>query len=257
METSVSQSLNRQVVRAREGSQSALNRLMAACRPGLRRRAREQLPRALDRKEDASDLVQKVLHRATIQVDRFKGRSIGEFYGWLARMQDKQVLKLLRRWLTQRRDMNREKTLNPACSDQRELAVASMPILDRLSHNEECDRLRLAASWCRAEDTAVISQHLFEGRSHDEIAAELGVTPAAVRQRYCRAIRRVGEAVQLLEVMTRLGMSNLQQDVIGVHRFQGADPRQIACRLQLQEELVARWIAEAQPVFHAISKDGS
>jgi hypothetical protein len=63
--------------------------------------------------------------------------------------------------------------------------------------------------------------------------------------------------VLLLGLMTRRGLGALQQDVIGVHRFQGAGPRQIADLLQLPEDPVARRIAEARPLFRAIAKDAS
>jgi RNA polymerase sigma-70 factor, ECF subfamily len=257
MESSTARSLNGPVEQARQRTQSTLNRWMAACRPGLRRRAGKQLSRELDRKEDASDLVQKVLLRATIQFDGFKGQSIGEFYTWLSRIQDKLVLKLLRHWHNQRRNVGQEKPVSPAWNDQREFAASSTWVPDRLARKEECDRLILAASWCREEDRAVIFLHLFEGQSHEEIAADLGIAPAAVRQRYCRAVRRVRAAMQLLDLMTRRGFRIDQQDAIGVHRFQGADPGQIAQRLEVPEGLVARWIAEAQPLFRAIAKDGS
>jgi RNA polymerase sigma factor (sigma-70 family) len=202
-------------------------------------------------------LVQRALLRATIQRDRFRGRSIGEYYNWLAAILDKQLLKVVRRWRNQRRNLDQEEPLNPSWSDQGALAASSSSVSDRLAREEECDRLRLAASWCREEDRAVISQHLFEGHSHERIAAELEIAPAAVRQRYCRAVRRVGEAMRLLEVMSRRGLGPLQQDVLGLHRFQGADAGEIAARLRLPEELVARWIAEAKPWFCAMARDGS
>ena len=103
----------------------------------------------------------------------------------------------------------------------------------------------------------MIAKHLYEARSHDEIAAELGVGTIAARQRYCRAVRRVGQAMQLLELMTRHGLDGTQQDVIGLHRFQGADWPSIADRLHLPQGLVARWIADAKPLCGLIDKDGS
>lgn len=256
MQSSVSQSLDRVLLRARQGSRSALTRLMGSCRPWLRQRVEMRLPRELVRKQDGSDLVQECQHHAAAQFARFKGRTVGEFHAWIGGILDRRVLRAMRFWGEKRRDRRREEPLSPAWSERAEPAETSTSILDRLSREEEIDRLRLAASWCREQDMVVISRHLFEGRSHEEIAAELGIEPAAVRKRYCRAVRRVGEAVQLLELMTRHGLGTLQQDVIGVHRFQGAGPGQIADRLQLPEELVARWIAEARPLFRANAEDG-
>jgi RNA polymerase sigma factor (sigma-70 family) len=229
---------------------------MASCRPWLRQRVKTRLSRELARKQDGSDLVQECQYLAAAQFAEFGGRSLGELRAWMAGILDRRLFRAVRFWGRKRRDWKREEPLSPAWSPQEELAETTMSILERLSHEEECERLRLAASWCRAEELKVISMHLFEGRSHDAIAAELGVAVAAVRQRYCRAVRRVGEAVRLLALMTQRGLSGLQQDVLGLHRFQGADATQIAQRLQLPEALVARWIAEGKPLLRAIEKDG-
>src|SRR5207247_7370550 len=83
MESSASRSMDRLVVRARQGDRSALGRLMVSCRSWLRDLARNKLPRELARKQDASDLVQEVQYRAADQFDQFEGRSGGEFYAWL------------------------------------------------------------------------------------------------------------------------------------------------------------------------------
>jgi RNA polymerase sigma-70 factor (ECF subfamily) len=230
---------------------------MARCRPWLYGRAAKNLPRRLAGKEDTSDLVQNGLIQAAKGIGRFQGRSISEFYAWMARILDRQILKALRRWRYRRRDLGREQPLGPARSDTAELAASSTPVLERLSQEEEWDRLMLAASWCREEDTAVIFLHLFQDRTHEQIAAELGISPLAVRKRYSRAVRRVREATQLQALMTDCGFRIEQQDVIGVHRFQRAEPAQIAERLRMPEELVARWIAEAQPLLHALARDGS
>jgi RNA polymerase sigma factor (sigma-70 family) len=255
MESSASQSLTRFLERARGGSRSALGHLMASCRPFLRQRVRTRLPRELARKQDGSDLVQECQSLAVRSFAQFKGASRGEFLGWLARILDRRILQAMRFWREQRRDRRREQAVSLAEGPVYELSVSSTAILERLSRCEECERLKLAASWCREEDLEVISKHLYEGSSHDEIAAELGVATTAARQRYCRAVRRVGQAMQLLELMTRHGLDGTRQDVLGLHRFQGADPQRIADRLRLPRDLVTQWIAEAKPLYHQIDKD--
>src|SRR5206468_3871801 len=152
------------------------------------------LPRGLARKQDASDVVQEVQYRAAAQIGAFQGRSLGEFRAWLAGILDRRVLRALRFWNEKRRDRNREEPLSPSWSARGELAASASSILGRLSQAEERERVEVAQSWCREEDRAVIALHLHEGRSHDEIAAELGITAAAARQRFSRALRRVGEA---------------------------------------------------------------
>ncbi len=254
MKSFSSPSLDGLLWRARGGDRSALDQVMGSCRPWLLQRARTRLPRGLARKQDASDLVQEVQYRAAAQIGDFQGRSLGEFRAWLAGILDRRVFRALRFWKEQRRDRGREEPLSPSWSARGELAASATSILGRLAHQEERERVELAKSWCREEDRVVLALHLDEGRSHEEIAAALGITPAAARQRFSRALRRVGEAAQLLELMTGRGWSSLQQDVIGLHRLQGAKPGQIAERLRLPEELVARWIAEAEPLVRTFSQ---
>ena len=254
MQSSSLRSLDGLVGRARQGDRSALERVMGSCRPWLLQRARARLPRGLARKQDASDVVQEVQYLAAVQIGGFQGQSPGELRAWLAGILDRRVCRAQRFWKELRRDRDREEPLSPSWSARGELAASATSVLGRLARQEERERVELAKSWCREEDRAVIALHLDEGRSHDEIAAELGITPAAARQRFSRALRRVGEATQLLELMTGRGWSGLQQDVIGLHHVQGAKPGQIAERLRLPAELVARWIAEAEPLVRILSE---
>jgi RNA polymerase sigma factor (sigma-70 family) len=213
------------------------------------------MPRELARKQDGSDLVQECQYLAAVRFGQFEGKDVGDFRAWLAGILDRRLLRALRFWGERRRDRRRERPLDPAWGQGAgpELAATATSVLGRLLRQEQGEQLRLAASWCRPDDLAVISRHLFEGRGHDEIAAELNIAAAAARQRFSRAVRRVGEALRLLERMTQRGWGALRQDVVGIHRFQGAGPAEIAARLQVPEELAARWIAEAGPLLHAMA----
>jgi RNA polymerase sigma factor (sigma-70 family) len=228
---------------------------MESCRPWLRRRVRTRFPRELARKEDASDLVQECQSMAVASFAQFRGRSPAELHAWLAGILERRILQALRFWGAGRRDRRREQPVAAAASSVWELEGSSTAILERICRWEECDRLKLAASWCRDEDMDLISRHLFEGRSHEEIALELGVAAATVRQRYCRAVRRIGEAMRLLELMTRNGFGGTRQDVIGLHRCRGENPDDISVRLRLPRALVTRWIIEAKPLLHTVDGD--
>ena len=84
----------------------------------------------------------------------------------------------------------------------------------------------------------MISMRLDDELDHDAIAAKLGITVPAARQRDSRAVRRVAEARALLTRMNEHGINGLEQDVIALpvagRRFRGdresvqASPR--ACR---------------------------
>ena len=211
----------------------------------------------LAHRQDGSDLVQECQTLAVGSFARFRGQSQGEFLAWLAVILDRRVLRAMRFWGEQRRDRRRERSAAGAGCGAEEPAASSTAVLDRLARGEDTERLKLAASWCRQDDLDLISKHLYESRSHDEIAAELGVGAPTARQRYCRAVRRVGQALRLLEAMDRQGLDRTRQDVIGLHRCQGADVRAIADRLRLPSRMVGQWIAEAEPLFRSIEKDQS
>ncbi len=194
------------------------------------------MPCERERKPDVSDLVRECQRVAAVRFDEFRGSDLAGFRAWLAAIFERRLVRT-------RGEGARREPAGPAAA------------LDWLSPDEQCERLRLAASWCHADQMALISMHLFEGRCYDEIAAELGIAVPAARQRYAGALRRMGEALLLLERMGRLGWGGLRQDVVGLHRFRGAGPAEIGARLQVPERLAARWIAEAGPLLRSLTTE--
>ncbi len=188
---------------------------------------------------------------ATAQFAQFKGQSVPEFVAWMKGILNRRVFRAMRFWGEKRRDLRREWPLAPA--PEREVVpephAGTTSIFDRLARAEELERVGRASSWCRDEEMSLISKHLFEGRSHEEIAAESGIMVATARERYSRAVRKLSEAVILLERLNQRGIQGAEQDAIGLFRFNGAQPAEIAERLLLPEDLVRRWIAEAKPLF--------
>jgi RNA polymerase sigma factor (sigma-70 family) len=254
MPTSEKRATDSLLERARGGSRSALNLLMESCRPRLRRKARSALPAALDRKQDASDMVQECQLVGAARFGEFRGHSLAEFRDWIEKILKNVIFHELRFWRRQKRDRKREQFLANDGGGSGEPAGSSTSLLERLSRKEEWNRLMAAAGWCREEDLAVIRLHFFQGRSHEEIAAAWNISSPSVRQRSCRAVRRIGEAARLQSLMARDRIPGPQQDVIGIHLFQDADAATIAERLLLPQQLVARWIAQATPLFRELAE---
>jgi DNA-directed RNA polymerase specialized sigma24 family protein len=253
MASSASQVQEQLLARARQGSQLALEDLMASCRSWLCARARGRMPCERLQMPDASDLVRQCQCVAAVRFDEFRGADLAGFHAWLAGILDRRLMRSMQF----RGDRGRRRSPAPARGEgaRREPAAPTTAGFGRLSQDEQCERLRLAASWCRADDLVVISMRLFEGRGHDEIADELEIAVAAARQRYHGAVRRMSEALRLLERMSRLGWGALRQDVVGLHRFHGAGPVEIAARLQVPEDLATRWIAEAGPLLRSMANE--
>ncbi len=247
--SSKSRSYSRILIRAKEGSSSALNRLMAWCDPLLRIRAQGKLARNRRGDADASDVAQDVLLIATRKFGEFRGQNTRTFLGWLYGILDNRILQVIR----PRGRRNVAGSLRrgglSSWSAAQEPADSATSVATRLSGEEELEQLARAASWCRAEDLTVISMRLDDKLDHDAIAARLGITVPAARQRYSRAVRRVAEARALLTRMNELGINGLQQDVIALSRLQGADSGEMASRFKLPQELVALWIRQVDEVL--------
>jgi RNA polymerase sigma factor (sigma-70 family) len=233
MTSSASRVQEQHLARVRQGDRLALEDLIASCGSWLRKQARSRMP--CEQEQDVSDLVRECQRMAAVRFDEFRGSDLAGFRAWLAAILDHRLM----RWMRSRGEGARREPAAPG--------------FGRLSQDEQCERLRLAASWCHDDHMAVISMHLFEGRGHHEIAAELEIDVPAARERYSGALRHMSEALRLLERMDRLGWGALRQDVIGLHRFRGAGPAEIAARLQLPERLAARWIAEAGPLLRSMT----
>ncbi len=191
------------------------------------------------------------------QFGDFKGNNLAEFRKWMGGILKNLILHQQRFWAQQKRDRKREQPAAPDGGGPLEPVGSTMSILDKLAQQEECERLMVAAGWCREEDWAVICRHFLEGLSHEELAALWDLSSEAVRKRSSRAIRRVGDATRLQTLMTRYQIPGPQQDAIGIHLFQGADAATIAERLLLPLQLVARWITEAKPLLREFGETKS
>jgi RNA polymerase sigma factor (sigma-70 family) len=215
----------------------------------LRARAQGQLANNRGANVDPSDVAQDVLLVATRKFSEFRGQNTRTFLGWLYGILDNRILQLLRpRGRRRVTAWGRMPDLR-SWSGAQEPADSGTSVATQLSDAEEMERLARAASWCRQEDLTVISMRLDDGLEHEAIAAKLGITLPAARQRYCRALHRVALARNLLTLMSEHGINGLQQDAIGLSRFQGADPEEIANRFKLPPELVALWISQADELF--------
>ncbi len=231
------------VDRAQMGSRSALERVLAWCRPALRARAWGRVNRQRNTAVDPSDLVQDVLLVASKKVHEFQGRGPRAFLAWLLGIMKKRALQLNRfRGLAAvdphglQRGSGHEAAWDPL--------DPATPVPEQAAAREIEERLSRAESWCRDEERELIRLRNTENLSHEEIAARLGVQPPAVRKRYSRAVHQLGQALRLIECMDRHRIEPLVQDAIGLCRFQKLDASAIATRLQIRPEAVQDWLAE-------------
>ena len=101
--------------RARQGSKSAMNRLLSLYRSWLVRRAKAKLPKALNAKQDASDAVQVCQMTVVDHLGEFDGSNLSEFRRWMAKILDHVIQHDHRFWRQKKRDHKREQPLAPEC----------------------------------------------------------------------------------------------------------------------------------------------
>jgi RNA polymerase sigma-70 factor (ECF subfamily) len=157
-----------------------------------------RLDRRLAARVDPSDIVQEALADAAGHLDDYLRERPLPFYPWLRQFAWERVVKAHRRHIhAQARSIVREEQPEMALSDDsvRQLAqrlVSSGTSPSRRAAREE-ERQRVRSALAVLEPTArevLVMRHL-EQMETDEIAAALGVTAAAVRNRLYRALIRL------------------------------------------------------------------
>jgi RNA polymerase sigma-70 factor (ECF subfamily) len=151
----------------------------------LRVLAAAQLDPRLQRKLDASDLVQQTLLEAHRDMAQFRGTTRAELAVWLRRMLARNLANVVRDLGRGRRDVSREQSLEKAMEDSAVrlescLADAGPPPDDQAARNELLLRLsRALLALPDPQREAVELRHL-HGWALQEIAQRMGRTPAAV-----------------------------------------------------------------------------
>ena len=188
--------------RARAGESAAVDELLAACREPLHRAVELRLDRQLTRREDASDIVQKVMLDAHRRLQEYLKDPKMPFALWLRHMAQDRLIDAHRRHReAERRSIDREQPQHPpawieessvllvAQLADRELTPASAAIRHELQH-----RLQSVLAELDELDREIILMRYFEQMSNQEVAEALKLCEAAASMRHLRALRRLKEA---------------------------------------------------------------
>jgi RNA polymerase sigma-70 factor (ECF subfamily) len=183
------------VRRARRGDDDAIQELVQAYLPEVRRIARVRLHAVnLRRLFDSSDVCQSVFFRFLIgmKAGQFDLASPEELVGLLVRMATNKVLDLNRRERARRRGGDRPP---PAGGEAAAAVIDPAPAPDELAAMREARqaiRARLTP-----EESFLVEQR-DQGRDWPEIAAALGESPEALRKRLTRGLNRAARELNLL-----------------------------------------------------------
>lgn len=184
---------------AGEGDPAAIKQLFSRHRQRLERMVTIRMDPRLANRLDPSDVVQDAMLVAVRRFDDYLEKRPLPFYPWLRRLAWERLVQLHRKHvLRQKRAVEREIFPLP---DQSAIHLANRLIASdtspsgRVVRRERRDRVQEALSDLSDQDCEVLLLLYLEQLSTADMAAVLGITPAAVRQRHARALQRLHQRI--------------------------------------------------------------
>jgi RNA polymerase sigma-70 factor (ECF subfamily) len=187
--------------RARGGDERALGDLLALYRNYLKLLARLQIDRQLQRKLDASDVVQDLLLHAHRAFGNFRGQTEDELLAWLRQILATCLAKNVRHYRgTQRRDLQLERDLQQELMDASRALDAKLIQHSTPSHSavRREQGVLLANALAQLPDDyreAVVLRYL-EGLSFPEIAERMDRSVDSVRKLWTRGLAQLRLTVE-------------------------------------------------------------
>jgi RNA polymerase sigma-70 factor (ECF subfamily) len=194
MEASEAEGVDPLLGRVAAGDPAALEQLLARERPFMRRVVEVRLDGRLRARLDPSDVVQEAQLEVARRLPDYLGRRPMPFRLWLRQTTFETVLRLHRFHLAAEcRAVIREFPLpedSSAALGRQLLARGAGPI-EHLVDQELSLRVREGMTRLGADDREVLFLRVFEDLPNADVAAVLGIEPAAASQRFGRALVRL------------------------------------------------------------------
>jgi RNA polymerase sigma-70 factor (ECF subfamily) len=182
--------------RMRAGDQAAATQLVQQYEPAIRRVVRIQLrnPR-LRRLLDSVDICQSVLGTFFVRaaLGQYELRTPEQLLKLLANIARHKLADQVKQHQRGRRDHRRVESGSP---DERAIAATQSSPSEQVAFQELLDESRKRLS----EEERYLADQRALGRGWDEIAAECGGSPEALRKKLTRAIERIGRELGLEDV---------------------------------------------------------
>ncbi len=184
--------------RVRRGDDDAVNGLLERHRDAIKRMIDRRMDRVVQRRVDASDIVQDVMIEANRRLGDYLANPTMPFQLWLRHMARDRLIDAHRRHrVASTRSVDREVALPPAGPDasqadmlgqfaDRELTPAAAATWRELER-----RFAAAVEKLDEADRQIVLLRHFEHLSTAEAAEALGLSKAAAGMRYLRAMRRL------------------------------------------------------------------
>ena len=199
-----SQETQELLAEARAGDSAAVNQLLERHRAALRRMIDLRMDHLVQRRVDASDIVQDVLLEAHRRLDDYLQNPAMPFHLWLRHMAKDRLIDAHRRHrVAARRSVDREQPLVAAAFLDRstldlagELKDPELTPAAAATWHELQIRFQQALDTMDEQDREVVLLRHFEHLSNGEVAEILGLSEPAAGMRYLRAMRRLRAKLQ-------------------------------------------------------------
>lgn len=191
--------VKRLVEQAQQGNVEAFEQLFQCYRDYMQRMVALRLDPRLRRRIGASDIVQEAHVVATQRIHDFLQREPVSFRLWLRQIVQDQLLMAYRRHLgAARRTVKRELPLPEKSSLELagQLADRNPTPSQRVARAEQVRRVRVALGQLSDSHRDILLLRNFEQLSFEEIGYILHIKPTAARQRYGRALIRLGRKMR-------------------------------------------------------------
>lgn len=189
---------------AKQGDQSATDRLLGRHRDALRRLVAMRLDKRIQTRVDASDIVQDVLVEANRRLNKYLDNPVMPFHLWLRHMAKDRIIDAHRRHrVSAKRSVDREQPMVAAGGLDRSTMELAAQLCDRqatpaaaATMQELQVRFEAAIAQLTEQDQEIVLMRHFEHLSNQETAQALGLSEPASSMRYLRAMRRLRTLLQ-------------------------------------------------------------
>jgi RNA polymerase sigma-70 factor (ECF subfamily) len=147
-------------------------------------------------KFDPSDIVQETLLKAHQAKDRFHWQSDAEMAAWLRKILANTLADVVRRFATEARDVNQERSLHAALEEssarlEHWLVSDQATPVEQAARQEQLLRLAGALEGLPEDQRQAIELRHLKGRSLDDIAQEMGRSKGAVAKLLHRGVENL------------------------------------------------------------------
>lgn len=176
--------------RAKAGDPDAADALLRAHLEPLQAFVRLRTGGALRARESCSDLVQSACREALDDLSHVEFDDEGAFRAWLCTVALNKVRGRAAHFAAAKRDAARELPADECTSLLDAYRTVFTPSQEAAAR-EEVERLEAAVDRLSDDDRELVLQLRLLGRSHRDVAAELGKSEVAVRKALSRALARL------------------------------------------------------------------